>query len=456
MNAPHQSKITVLDRMMQISVYSLGFFGFYVALFVAVIIYMPSRLATVPQRGIMLGAALLTGFYILARGRRFYSGGALVWLIIFWLAMLARIYFGQFSGEIRMHPTSYYLIYSIGVCGLPMIPFLAQCDYRRMMIGFWSLMFTGVLGANIALALYGFGGVGRAKGGEFVGDFVAIGPLHVAYMGSALFCLGLYTAFYSENFKSLDLKSPVKGIFWTGIFYFFLPERWRFIVPKTSISLLLLATGAYLVMFGASRGPIIAIAACGIFIALAKTRKPEHIFRLFFILLVVGVGGFGLIYLSQFMGSNLYYRVMGIFDLVDIIKYGGFGGERYFMWKEAIAQFMSSPLIGSGLVLEGYYSYPHNGFIEAFMATGILGGSAFCIFVFICLKKAFDLIRYEPRYGWASILFVHYLMYLQFSSSLITNNYFWYASAMVLGFSESVNLKMLKRGYNPGAQHRRF
>jgi hypothetical protein len=48
------------------------------------------------------------------------------------------------------------------------------------------------------------------------------------------------------------------------------------------------------------------------------------------------------------------------------------------------------------------------------------------------------------------------LMYLQFSSSLITNNYFWYASAMVLGFSESVNLKMLKRGYNPVAQHRRF
>lgn len=447
MNRSEQIKIPLLDRIMQVSVYSLGFFGFYLAMFVAVVIYMPSRYATIPQRGIMLGAVCLTAYYALVRGRRFYSGGALIYLVVFWMAMLLRIYFGHLTGEIRMHPTSYYLIYSVGVCAFPMIPFLVQVDYRRMMIGFWSLMFTGVLGAIIAVSLYGFAGVGRAKGGEFVGDFVAIGALHLSYLGSALFCLGLFTAFYSENFKSLNLRRPVQGIFWTGIFYFILPERWRFIIPQIYITLLLLAAGTYLVIFGASRGPMLAIATCGIFIALAKTKRLEHIFRLLFILLVVGVGGFGLLYLSQFMGSNLYSRVMGMADLVDIIKYGGFGGERYFLWKDALSQFFSSPLFGSGLVLEGYYSYPHNGIIEAFMATGIFGGTAYCIFVFICLKRAFDLLRYEPRYGWASVLFVHYLMYLQFSSSLMTNNFFWYAAAMVLGFSESVNIPMLKRGF---------
>lgn len=446
MNNLRGTKITLVDRLMQISVYSLGFFGYYVALFIAVIIYMPSRLATVPHRGIMLGAALLTGIYVITRGRRFYHGPALLWFIIFWLAIVGRIFMAKVSGEILLHPLSYYLIYSIGVCAIPVVPFLAEVDFRRMKIGFWSLLASGLLGATIGLMLYGLADVGRAKGGEFVGDFVAIGPLHLAYMGSALFCLGLYVVFYSENFRSMNLSKPLIGIFWLGIFYFIIPERWRFRMVQAIIALLLLAAGSYLVMLGASRGPIFAIAACGLFIALAKTRKPEHVFKLFFILMAIGVSGFGLLYLSQFMGSNLYYRVMGLGQLGHVITYGGFGGDRYFLWKEAIGQFFSSPLIGSGLVVQGYYSYPHNGIIEAFMTTGIIGGFAFCAFVFICLKRAFELIRFAPMYGWVSILFVHYFIYLQFSSSLMTNNYFWYSAAAVLGFSQSVNLQALKCG----------
>ena len=439
---------------MQISIYSLGFFGFYLALFVAVIYYLPSRMVTVPHRGIMLGAALLTVFYILMRGRRFYTGSALVWLVAFWLAMLARIYFGQLAGEMRVHPMSYYLIYSVGVCCLPMIPFLASCDFRRMKIGFWSLVFSGVMSAVLAVVLYGFAMTGRVKGGEFVGDFVAMGPLHIAYMGSALFCLGLYALFYSDNFKSMDLNNPVKVAILGGLFSFFIPEQWRYLVVQYKIAILLMAAGFYLVAFGASRGPIVAIAACGIFIAFAKTKRLEHVFKLFFIMLLVGVGGFGLLYLTKFTGSSLYYRVIGIADISDVINYGGFGAERYFLWREALSQFMTSPIFGSGLVVDGYFSYPHNAFIEAFMATGVVGGFAFCAFVFVCMKRAFELIRYAPQYGWASVLFVHYLMYLQFSSSLITNAYFWYAAAAVLGFSTSVNLPMLKRGMHMGGYHR--
>jgi O-antigen ligase len=144
------------------------------------------------------------------------------------------------------------------------------------------------------------------------------------------------------------------------------------------------------------------------------------------------------LFISQAMGSALVYRLTELLDIFDIIKYGGYGADRVFMWQAAIAQWLESPFFGRGLILEAYFTYPHNAVLEAFMTTGVIGGSAFLIFLIGCLVKAYQLLKHAPEYGWVAVLFVHYAIYVQFSSSITINSYFWYSAAGVLGLVHSL------------------
>ena len=68
MNRSLDRKMPLLEKAMLVGMYGLGFFGYYYALFIAVILYIPSRTVTVPHRGIMLGLTLVALFYMLFRG----------------------------------------------------------------------------------------------------------------------------------------------------------------------------------------------------------------------------------------------------------------------------------------------------------------------------------------------------------------------------------------------------
>jgi hypothetical protein len=425
----------LIEKAMLSSLFGLGFLGYNFALYIAVIVYMPSRLVTMPHRALMLGVAMLALFSVLFGGRKCYRGKLWIPLVCFWGAYGLRIIYDNVFVGVLPHTMNYYLLYAYGVCAVPMVAFMASYSRQGMRFAFWALQAFAMGCVLMTLALYGFGGGGRSKGGEFIGDFVAIGPLHLSYMGSAILALGLYALLYPQNFRGVPRLLEFVII---GVFAFFDSKELRARLMQFFCAASLILGGVYLLVLGASRGPVMAVIGCGLFIGLAKIRNEIDVFKSFAVLIVLAVLGVLVLFVSRSMGSALAYRLGELLEIGDIIKYGGFGAERYFLWSSGISQFMESPIVGSGLMMSDYMTYPHNAILEAFMATGIFGGLAFLTFLFGCMYHAYKLLKYAPEYGWVSVLFIHYAMYIQVSSSIGINSYFWYAAAGVLGLSQTM------------------
>jgi O-antigen ligase len=78
-------------------------------------------------------------------------------------------------------------------------------------------------------------------------------------------------------------------------------------------------------------------------------------------------------------------------------------------------------------------SYPHNAFVEAFMATGAFGGTVFALLVLTAIYRAISLIRRHPAMAWVPICFFQQLIGAMFSGGLYGNPLLWGMMAIMLG-----------------------
>jgi O-antigen ligase len=77
--------------------------------------------------------------------------------------------------------------------------------------------------------------------------------------------------------------------------------------------------------------------------------------------------------------------------------------------------------------------YPHNVIVEAFMATGTFGGTAFLLLVLIALYRAIRMIRLDPIMAWVPICFLQQLIGAMFSGGLYSNVPLWGMMGIMLG-----------------------
>jgi len=85
------------------------------------------------------------------------------------------------------------------------------------------------------------------------------------------------------------------------------------------------------------------------------------------------------------------------------------GEGRIDRYATSIQMFIREPILGNRIkIIEGLNEYyPHNLLFEAFMSTGIMGGSIFMVFYVSTVKKAYNLlIRIGTKYSWIPILFL--------------------------------------------------
>jgi hypothetical protein len=69
------------------------------------------------------------------------------------------------------------------------------------------------------------------------------------------------------------------------------------------------------------------------------------------------------------------------------------------------------------------------------MATGLVGGSLFLIYIFKCLIYSIKLIKKKSSYTWLCLLFLQILFFGMVSDNLYTNDAFWISSIIVIGIN---------------------
>jgi O-antigen ligase len=394
--------------------YGMGLFGFYLSLFAAVIIYLPSRSATIPYRGLILIAAIVGIVIAIYKNERFYKGKLWITLLVFWMLYGLSIFLEP--AEMLLKKKSDYSLYAFGVCAVPAAAFIIFSNRRNFNWSLFWMTLSAISVGVLSIGLYGGATLtgGRATGGDFIGDFVAIGPLQISYMGSALMTLAIYWLVNEDSA---------------------LPRLGRY-----AIALLLGFIGAYLLALGASKGPILAVLFAGVSFMICRTRRAVDVLWLVFGCLLLFGSGIIVLYFADKMGSALSMRLMQMIHIKETYLFGGFGLTRLTIYLDTLKQFMENPILGNGLYVRTVLSYPHNLILEAYMTTGVFGGTAFLVYFVICIGRAIKIIRHQAAYSWVALLFLHYSVYAQLSSSIITNHYFWYTSAMVIAVYEFTGL----------------
>ena len=180
-----------------------------------------------------------------------------------------------------------------------------------------------------------------------------------------------------------------------------------------ALLLLALFFSAATLQLSGSRGPAVSLAAC-LFFAGIYNRNMRPIL----IVIVVGISGL---------------MIGGGGALED--RFGNVEGdpstlERLLVQSNAIRQFMDSPIVGSAYIERELHIYPHNPFIEAAMATGIIGLIMFALIFLVVFTSIVSLLG--RGYLLIPLLTLQYVIASMVSGSLYLSAPMWMLFSIVI------------------------
>jgi O-antigen ligase len=112
--------------------------------------------------------------------------------------------------------------------------------------------------------------------------------------------------------------------------------------------------------------------------------------------------------------------------------------ERSRLMSQAIALILENPLAGGGT--EPLDNYPHNLWLESFLAVGIFSGLCFTFLLLNALINAVQILRLDRNRAWISLLFFQYAIGAMVSGSLYASNTFWVLMAAVVSQTAGLSL----------------
>jgi O-antigen ligase len=107
--------------------------------------------------------------------------------------------------------------------------------------------------------------------------------------------------------------------------------------------------------------------------------------------------------------------------------------SRHNLIRDAWHEYLDHAWLGSSIVERNALIYPHNAIVEAFMATGTFGGTAFMLLVVAAIYRALRFIRRDPAMAWIPICFLQQFIGAMFSGGLYGNVPLWGMMAIMLG-----------------------
>ncbi|WP_047866015.1 O-antigen ligase family protein [Rubrobacter aplysinae] len=198
--------------------------------------------------------------------------------------------------------------------------------------------------------------------------------------------------------------------------------RWR---PRDWLWILFLVAPILILK---TRGPMLwAMLAFGLVYLLYRARAHERAFQAGLLLLVAFAT-----YISYSRGAlDLLIPFLARGDVEQTLTLTG----RTDLWAALIPEFLERPFLGHGFaafwnpvnlqIMEGAAGFPvvsaHNGFLEEFLSTGVIGFLLFMAFWIYVMLLATNRGRRGEPLGWMLLLFMVFYLFLNVSTSLMQN-----------------------------------
>lgn len=388
--SPRLAHLTI--QWSAILLYGLAITGYPVVAFLPEFLDVSSRIITVPYRAIVLSLSLLVLMGSIRENTLVQRIPLLVALMVFCSLYALRIFLDAGVYRVTLgRPWWEYAVYGAGICIIPMLAMML-CNSReiakRALLSVWGM---GVVGALLAsLNFDRITAVGRLRATD------ALNPITLGHLGATLATLSI--------FLLLQFK-------W----------NWKFRI----VLMLTTGLGAALLGISGSRSPIVAFILMLCALAWIGMRK-QSLLRALLAFGALAAAVPWLLRKIEEWGSSTFQRLESTFET------GSEGELRIYMWQVAWDAFRENPWFGSSL--DGAFgTYPHNLWIESFMATGLFGGFAFFSVTAVATISALRLIYHRSNQAWIAILLIQAEIYAMFSGAIYSHTFLWCTLGGTLG-----------------------
>ena len=351
--------------------------GYYLLLSIAILFNIESRLITIPIR--IIPIFLIFGIMQLVKKQKIkYKELNFILLIVFSVFYSFRIiYNGLVEDSLVWNSWDEYFLYFLITFFLPT---LISCRFNTALLSLnvEKTFFYGLLALNLFFSIFYYDklGTGRIRG-------VEDGSLSVLAIG---YCSALMIVISLNNF----LKGNKQNCF--------APPLWVIILSIFSSIIPL--------VLSASRGPALAILISAMIIFGFSKGKYKIVKILILTTVIMAFSGKFIDFVNQ-SGSSLFDRLGSI---EQDINNDSSSVIRLHFWKEGINDFLANPFLGKSIELSNG-AQAHNIFIEAYMATGMIGGSIFIYLIIYALYQSIKALS-NPKLSWmSSLYFVSLNMY---------------------------------------------
>ena len=229
------------------------------------------------------------------------------------------------------------------------------------------------------------------------------------------------TSLLIGRFNEIEIINPVSISLYGEILFIFSVLNFNFhsSISKRVIYFSGLLLGLFFLLLGASRGPFIStVFIIFLFIFKYNYQKKWNIYfilkKVFFLL------AFSLLmyFISMNFEIAIFERFSFFADNLEEIQ----DDERMILWRGALRQFVSNPILGDSYLEASTKFFPHNIFVEVLMSTGIFGG--FLIAAALMLTFQVTIKSYSYNIGRNPQLFLISLFYIYFISSFFSGGLF--------------------------------
>lgn len=374
---------------------------------------------------LLLGIFLIIGACFRKESKYISIGGVLI--LLFWAIYSGRLLYDTLIVGLKFPGMSFFKLYSItfGLVLLSTIAVIFTARYvdtkKAIKYFFYTILLANLSIVFVLYKIYG-----------------TLNPITIATRAMFLVELDDGSEISVLNPITLSYFGEILALFSLALLFL---KKTKFL--RTLFYLFTCAMGIYVLIMGASRGPFLTfviIAFLLVFINIQFSKKTKTYLLRLSAIFSLFVFTFAYWVVPKLISLNIEFvrRLGALFEDKGDVSIQA----RDQQWNAAWTQFLENPILGDQF-LENYLNYyPHNIYLEALMATGLIGGSIFFAII------GYTLINITLEYFNKDVLIIFSLLLLTAllanftSGSLFAGSTLWILLAFCFSIKRTNHLAL--------------